>query len=115
MRKLTPLILAVLLCGHAEAAYRVYQLKITTYDYYGKKVGKPRVILSTLDYLQYEHYHGGYRRMHVQMLDTWYCPGDTRNFRPYCPKPRVVERAPSSLRNDPKRVGLPYNRQPVIP
>ncbi|MCB0418374.1 MAG: hypothetical protein KDD39_12035 [Bdellovibrionales bacterium] len=98
----------------AEAAYRVFQLNITYYDNYGRPTGHKREVLSTLDPLQYEHYYAGYRRMEVRMTGTWYCPGDTRR-RDFCDRPKVRERAPSSLRNSPNRVELPYERQPIIP
>ncbi|MCB0404073.1 MAG: hypothetical protein KDD51_04755 [Bdellovibrionales bacterium] len=98
----------------AEAAYRVFQLKITYYDSHGVRTGQMREVLSTLDPLQYEHYYAGFRRMEVRLKDSWYCPGDTRR-REFCNRPKVRERAPSSLRNSPNRVELPYQWQPIIP
>ncbi len=104
--------MAFLFCFPAAAGYRVHQLKITYYDF----AGKPRqteTVLSSLDQLQYEHYHGGYRTMKVELVDTWYCPGDTSR-RAYCDKPKIAQtRGPASA--DPKALGIPYNRQPIIP
>ena len=99
-------------CIHAFAGYRVYQLKL---EYLGLDgtVTKEREIRTNLDPYQYEHYHAGYGRMRVQMVDTWFCPGDT-SFKSYCDKPKVREMAPTS-QQDPKRLQLPQNRQPVIP
>ncbi len=53
----------------AEASYRVHQLRINYLDSFGK-VKKREVVLSTLDHLQYEHYHGGYRWTRVELVDT---------------------------------------------
>jgi hypothetical protein len=97
----------------AHAGYRVYQLKIEEYNASGK-LDKIHLVLSTLDHLQYEHYNAGYGRMRVTLADTWFCPGDTSHFRGYCPPPKVRVRAPASY-DPPKRVPLPYNRQPIIP
>ena len=74
----------------------------------------PRGLLSSLDHLQWEHVYGGYRWSKVELVDTWYCPGDTSR-RAYCPKPTGVKtRGPASTLD--KRGGwLPYDRQPVIP
>jgi len=96
-----------------QASYRVYQLKIVQYDANGK-IDRIYVVMSTLDPFQYENYYAGYRWMHVTLNDTWYCPGDTGHFRKYCPRPIVASRGPSSF-DHPKRVDLPYQRQPVIP
>jgi len=70
----------------AHASYRVYQLKVQHYDAKGKPK-KIEKVLSTLDSVQYENYHGGYRSTKVELLDTWFCPGDTSRKK-YCPKPK---------------------------
>lgn len=81
----------------AFASYRVYQLKVTSYDEKNlpKKQNK---VLSTLDPYQYENYHGGYGRMKVEMVDTWFCPGDTHS-KDYCKKPKDkgLQRGPAGL------------------
>ncbi len=102
----------VLLCLEAPAAFRVYKLRLTHYDAYGN-FAKKETVLSTLDYLQYEHYYGGYRWTRVEMISTWYCPGDTSR-RAFCEEPKIKQRVPASLERG-TRVDLPYNLQPVIP
>lgn len=95
----------------AQASYRVYQLKLSQFDRRGR-ILKIHSALSSVDHLQWEHLYGGYRWTKVELVDTWYCPGDTSR-RAYCPKPKGIEtRGPASTLD--KRV-LPYNRQPVIP
>ena len=94
----------------AHAAYRLYKLRVTHHDENGKPK-KKETVTSTLDPYQYEHYHAGYRWMRVDLLDTWYCPGDTSRKKP-CAKPREPSRLPASMERE-KR--LPINRQPVIP
>lgn len=105
-------ILAVVVSANAFASYRVYQLKIEIYDHAGKKT-KERVEVSTLDSLQYEHYHGGFGTMRVTMTDTWYCPGDTSR-RKLCDKPKLTPTR-GTASTDPKRTGTPFHLQPVIP
>lgn len=98
----------------ALGSYRVYKLKLTYFSPDGT-VAKEREEDSTLDAVQYEHYAGGYRNVRAEMLDTWYCPGDTSR-RKLCVKqvpPTRPNRGPAS--NDAKRGDLPYNLQPVIP
>lgn len=95
-----------------QASYRVHQLKLTYYSNQGT-AEKEEVVLSTLDHLQYEHYHGGYRVLRAELVDTWYCPGDTSRHV-FCPKPTSAPtRGPAST--EPKRGQLPFERQPVIP
>jgi hypothetical protein len=94
----------------AVASYRVHQLRVQYASSPGVFSGG-EVVLSTMDGVQYELYHGGTAVVRVQMLDTWYCPGDTSRHS-YCPKPRAApSRGPAST--DPKR--LPLNRQPILP
>lgn len=105
-------ILLVLAAFQAHAAFRVYKHRVIHYDAFGNVV-KKETVLSTLDHLQYEHYHGGYRWAHVELVDTWYCPGDTSR-RHYCDPPKQRNRVPASLERE-KRIEIPYNHQPVIP
>lgn len=98
--------------ANSFASYRVHKLKLIYLDASGK-VERTAEVLSTLDHYQYEHYHADYGEVKVEMLDTWFCPGDTRLYRKYCEKPKVRERSPSST-NQGTRI-LPYNFQPVIP
>lgn len=107
------LLLSLIFCLSGFAGYRVYELKIEEYDVYGK-LERVNKVMSTLDHLQYEHYYGGYGLMRVSLMDTWFCPGDTSHFRPYCRKPQVKEQFISTPEGR-RRVPLPYNRQPVIP
>ncbi len=96
----------------SSASYRVHELKISYYDPSGVPV-KTETVLSTLDHLQYEHYHSGFRVIRAELKDTWYCPGDTSRKK-FCEKPKdQASRGPAST--DPKRISLPLGRQPVMP
>jgi len=86
MRLLLSFTLLFIVSQSAKASYRVYQLKVQHYDAKGKPK-KVEKVLSTLDSSQYENYHGGYRSTKVELLDTWFCPGDTSRKK-YCPKPK---------------------------
>lgn len=70
---------------YAEASYRVFALRVSYFEPSGK-LSRTKDVLSTLDPLQYEHYRGGYRSQKVELVDTWYCPGDTSRRR-HCKKP----------------------------
>jgi hypothetical protein len=106
------LLIAVFLPSVAFASYRVHSLKVTEFDPRGR-VLRSRLVLSVLDHLQWEHVHASYRWAKVELVDTWYCPGDTSR-RTFCKKPRGVKtRGPASTLD--KRGTLPYERQPVIP
>ena len=101
-----------LLVTSSYAGYRVHELKLTYYSQEGVPV-REEVVLSTLDHLQYEHYHGGFRTVRAELTNTWYCPGDTSR-KVFCPNPeRAPTRGPAST--NPKRGELPIGRQPVIP
>ncbi|MBY0370939.1 hypothetical protein K2X33_09650 [bacterium] len=106
------LLLICLFAYPAEASYRIYKLKVTEFSKKGKPVRKDTV-LSTLDHLQYEHYYGGFRTLQVELEDTWYCPGDTSRRKPCLPPKTEAKRGVAST--EPKRGGLSYSRQPVIP
>lgn len=106
-----------------EAGYRVYKLKIKQLDTNGS-VNRVSTVLTTLDQLQYEHYHGGFGRFKTALVDTWYCPGDTSHYRKYCSSPKikplkangiVSQKQKNSSEPQKKELEIPYNRQPVIP
>jgi len=96
------------------AAYRVYQLKVIHYDERNRPAQRGTVI-TTLDPYQFEHYQGEFGRVRVQMVDTWYCPGDTSR-QTYCKKPKDknLQRGPAGI-FAPKREPFPYKLAPVIP
>lgn len=83
-------LLLVLLCVPAHASYRVFKLRLRHFDPKGKPI-KTEVVTSSLDPNQYEHYHGGYRETKVELVDSWYCPGDTSRKK-YCSKPSYPDR-----------------------
>lgn len=114
MRLSVLIIMTLALLGtNAHASYRVYQLRLRHYDQTGKKKIN-RTVLTLMDPKQYASFHGGPYVMGIEMLDTWYCAGDT-SHKQYCKKPKdPVERAPASF-DHPKRSKIPYNYQPVIP
>jgi hypothetical protein len=106
------LVLFFLLCAPSFAAYRIYKLRVLHYNEKGK-LSRTENVLTTLDHLQYEHYHS-MGKSKVVYEDSWYCPGDTSRKKP-CDKPlEKPPRGPASL-DHPKRVPMPRNRQPVIP
>ena len=71
------------------ASYRVHQLRVNYNN--GKSGGKRSVtVLSILDHVQYQTYNGGYNIVKVQLLDHWYCPGDTSR-KQYCKKPKIKQ------------------------
>lgn len=103
----------LLLATPSFAAYRLFQLKVLHYDEKGK-LKRQQTVLTTLDHIQYQHYHSYGAKDKVVYLDSWYCPGDTSRKK-HCEKPlEKPPRGPASL-DHPKRSPLSRNRQPVIP
>jgi TatA/E family protein of Tat protein translocase len=99
--------------GGADAAYRVFKLKVTTYDPKNRPK-KVRIVLSTVDHLQYQYFYNVALTEKVELLDHWYCPGDTGNYRALCKPPKekkTAGRKPASA----GEIQLPLNRQPIIP
>ena len=105
------ILLLLVACTTSHASYRAYKLKVIHYTAFGK-ISHTELVTSILDPYQYEHYHSGYRWDRIEMVDTWYCPGDTSR-KPICNKPRVREVDYTAEKD--RRVALPYTRQPVIP
>jgi hypothetical protein len=100
-------------CSPAWGSFRVYQLRLRHYDQIGKKK-IDRLVLTTMDPKQYESFYGGPAVIHVELADTWYCPGDT-SHKKFCKKPKEPpERWPANL-DHAKRTKLPYRLQPYIP
>ena len=114
MKRMLVGVLTCFFALNAGAGYRVYELKILHFEPKTGRLTNVETVRTTLDPAQYQQYHRPVNRTKVKMLGTWFCPGDTSNFRRYCKKPRIKKRAPSSL-YDTKRPWLPYTRQPVIP
>jgi len=118
LQKLTSFwFLALFVLGFSQAghgAYRVYKLRVVSYNERNRP-STQSAVLTTLDPNQYQNYHSGYGRMEVQLVDTWYCPGDT-SFKRYCSKPKD-RRLQRGLASEfaPKRDALPSNLAPVIP
>ena len=113
-------VLSLFLCLESSAAYRAYKLKVTFFEPTLKR-NITQTVVSTLDHLQYENYHSGYGTQTVDLIDTWYCPGDTRR-KEICKKPHVPSPPARDLASHPgaaydkaKRAEIDYNRQPIIP
>jgi hypothetical protein len=76
----------------AHAEYRVFQLTITD-----GKTGQSRVVLSTLDHIQYPQYHAVNTTDTIAIQATWRCWGRSDWFKGYCPNPN----RPSSVSTQP--------------
>lgn len=86
--KLSPrlvFIFALLFSATAAAEYRAFLLRIakrtSPQDY--------RLVVSTLDPLQYPSYYTVEADEVVTYDDTWMCRGRTGDARPICPSPRA--------------------------
>ncbi len=93
--------MALFLSQSAWASYRVYQIKVIRWGTTGA-AGPQEMVLSTLDPVQYRQFHGGAKVLQTELVDTWYCPGDTSG-KALCEKPKTAPtRGVAST--DPKRV-----------
>lgn len=70
----------------AQAEYRAFELVITN-----TTTGQERVVLSTLDPLQYRHYYPVRPEETVLYRATWMCRGNTSHFLRLCPRPEDGE------------------------
>lgn len=66
----------------AKAEYRAYRLKINN-----TTTGQERIVLSTLDHIQYPGYHPVNANETVQYVESWMCRGNTSGYKPICAQP----------------------------
>jgi hypothetical protein len=64
-----------------SAEYRVYLLNLQLLK------DKNKMIISTLDNIQFPGWYRGIRVEKIDLLDSWVCFGDTSGFKPPCDKP----------------------------
>ena len=68
----------------AFAEYRAFELVIAD-----GTSGQERVVLSSLDPLQYPKYYPVKAGDKISYRATWHCKGNTANFQPICPNPKA--------------------------
>ncbi len=75
----------LLVAGSAQAEYRVFELEITD-----QTTGVARMVVGTLDDIQYRGYYPVKGSEQIKINDTWMCHKNrTQNYRTYCPSPRA--------------------------
>ena len=75
----------------AHAEYRAFELNITN-----ASTNQSRVVLSTLDHLQYPMYYPLQKDERIQITSTWMCRNRTDQFQPICDRPTPPVPAPST-------------------
>ncbi len=73
-----------------QAEYRAFELSIsivTTSPGSVPSSNSGRVVLSTLDHLQYPMYYHLRKDERIQIVSTWMCRNRTDQFQPICEKP----------------------------
>lgn len=82
-----------LLFSHFDtsAEYRAYELTISD-----AVTNQSRVVLTTLDHIQYPIYYTIHKNERVQITSTWMCRDRTDGFAPICAPP---EKPASALEN----------------
>ena len=78
--------LSYLLTSTAFAQYRVYQYSVRTL------LDKPHdnqsyLVISTLNPVAYQAYHGGADAIHLDIVRSWMCMGNTGNGKEICKSP----------------------------
>ena len=68
----------------AQAEYRVYQLIITN-----SNTNDSRVVVSTLDHIQYASYFYLHNYESVKIEDSWRCLRRSEYLKPTCPNPKT--------------------------
>lgn len=79
----------LLFASRSRAEYRAFLLQITD-----SRSGSERLVISTLDELQYRDYYHLHPAESLQRLDTWMCWARSDHGQPICPNPRTL--APES-------------------
>ncbi|HRK08381.1 MAG TPA: hypothetical protein PLZ57_11480 [Pseudobdellovibrionaceae bacterium] len=74
-----------LFAPQASAEYRAFLLQITD-----SRSGSERLVISTLDELQYRDYYHLHPAESLQRLDTWMCWARSDHGQPICPNPRTL-------------------------
>ena len=72
------------------AEYRAYRLRIIN-----SVTGQERLVMSTMDHLQYPDYFPVQGTETVGYVESWMCHGNTSGYKPIC--------APPSARSEPAR------------
>lgn len=91
MRSLLSLLL-FLYTVTAIAEYRVYQYYVYS-RFKAPQDQNAYLVTSTLDPEGYYAYNGGKESIKIDLLRTWYCPGNTANGKEYCPSPLETPRS----------------------
>lgn len=87
---LVALLLLLAPAGAAYAEYRAYKLEIVDiFDCRLNERKKCKIfrVSTAMSPDLYARTHGGADRIGVILLATWFCRGDTSNFKPVCPWP----------------------------
>ena len=79
-------LIALLFISTAQAEYRVFELVIQNTESKAE-----RIVVSSLDPLQYPGYYNLGPGEIVMYRDTWMCWGETSYHTKYCPKPESSE------------------------
>ena len=76
MKKITLLLLPLIMALPVKGEYRVYQYYVKSKVPTIRDV-KAYVVTSTLDPVSYVAYHGGSTAIKIDQLKSWMCKGDT--------------------------------------
>ncbi|MGK0367670.1 MAG: hypothetical protein ACI9QD_000808 [Thermoproteota archaeon] len=91
MIKTVILLITVVICSSVHAEYRVYQYIVKNLSPNLVDINKnhPIIRTSTLDPVTFVAYNGGKNSVHVDLLRTWKCNGNTSK-KEYCASPYSV-------------------------
>ena len=84
------LALLLMLPLSAMSEYRAYQYLVVSKPEEQTQLTKSKsvVINSSLNPISYMTYHGGEKIVRIQLLNSWYCPGNTSK-KEICPAPKL--------------------------
>ena len=86
------LVTVVFWSGAGRAEYRVFQYLVKS-KHFIPRDNRPYMVTSTFDPVTYLAYHGGESSLHIELLRTWMCYGDT-SLKKYCNPPRIIKTIP---------------------
>ncbi len=76
-----------------SAEYRAYELTISD-----STTNQSRVVVTTLDHLQYPMYYTVHKEERTQITGTWMCKGRTDGFAPICLRPAPTNAVSAQLK-----------------
>lgn len=102
MQKILIFSFLAIIAMSASAEYRVFELIISKKIKDGK-LQPVRTVTHTLDPIQFPEYYPLNTDEIISYVNTWMCRGNTSQFKPYCPNPKLTQNLRTPANTQPKK------------